>query len=224
VRSTRISTPLAALALTLALAGRGATQDFTGWIGGGAILPAGTIQTKYETGWYGTAGVGRRLDDRLSLRFDYGLSQERLVAHALEGAFVEGGHDAHAFELLLRYTVNPTGSAPIYFVGGPGLYRRTTEITRVSDYVPGPSVCDPWLAVCETGPVPVTEILGARTSNDLGWSLGVGVDVPFWEDGRFRFFAEARWRYVRGPEYGLPGEEPRRGSGHYFPLVIGLRY
>ncbi|MCK7482112.1 MAG: hypothetical protein M0C28_36895 [Candidatus Moduliflexus flocculans] len=96
-------------ALTLALAGPAAAQDFTGWIGGGTILPAGTVRTKYETGWYATAGVGRRLDDRLSLRFDYGLSQQRLVAHALEGAFVDGGHDVHAFELSLRYTWTPGG-------------------------------------------------------------------------------------------------------------------
>lgn len=212
------------VAMTLALAGPAAAQDFTGWIGGGAILPAGTVRTKYETGWYATAGVGRRLDDRLSLRFDYGLSQQRLVAHALEGAFVDGGHDVHAFELSLRYTLDPKASAPIYFLGGPGLYRQTTEITQVRDYVPGPSVCDPWLMVCAPGPVPVSEILGSRSSTDLGWTLGVGVEVSFWEGGRSRFFVEARWRYVRGPEYGLPGEAPQRGSGHYFPLTIGLRY
>ncbi|MCK7482111.1 MAG: hypothetical protein M0C28_36890 [Candidatus Moduliflexus flocculans] len=85
------------------------------------------------------------------------------------------------------------------------------------DYVPGPSVCDPWLMVCEAGPVPVSKILGSRSSTDLGWTLGVGVEVSFWEGGRSRFFLEARWRYVRGPEYALPGEA-QRGSGHYFPL------
>ena len=118
--------------------------------------------------------------------------------------------------------MTPGSPAPVHLIGGPGVYRQGTEITRVRDYTPGPPVCDPWLQVCEPGPVPPEEIVGSRSSTNFGFNLGAGVDIPI--RGRVAAFVEIRWRYVWGDTYGLPGGAERRGSASYFPVTLGIRF
>jgi opacity protein-like surface antigen len=219
------ATPLAAAALALALSTPAWAQyeppRFR--LGGGAILPAGAITDRFETGWQLTGGIGWKLvHETLAIRFDYGYSRERLVGGALSSMFVNGQHQIHSLEADLEWTVSPGGPAPVHLVVGPGVYRQGTEITKVSDYTPGPSICDPWLQVCEPGPVPPEEILGSRSSTSLGFNLGAGVDIPI--RGRVAAFIEIRWRYVWGEAYGLPGEGESRGSASYFPVTLGIRF
>ena len=110
----------------------------------------------------------------------------------------------------------------MYLLAGPGLYRRQTAITELRDYTPGPSICDPWLQVCAPGPVPAEDILGSRSSTDLGFNLGAGVDVPI--RGRVAAFFEIRWRFVWGDTYALPGGGGQRANSHYFPMTLGVRF
>ena len=223
LRVTRLSAATLALLASLAAPAWAQYEPPRFRLGGGAILPAGEITDRFETGWQATGGVGWKLvHETLVLRFDYDYSHQRLVAGALEGAFVNGQHDVHSLEVDLEWTITPGGPAPVHLVGGPGVYRQGTEVTRVRDYTPGPPVCDPWLQVCEPGPVPPEEIVGSRSSTNLGFNLGAGVDIPI--RGRVAAFLEIRWRYVWGDTYGLPGGDERRGSASYFPVTLGIRF
>lgn len=190
--------------------------------GGGAVLPAGSAADRFETGWQLTGGVGWALGEALGFRLDYTYSDERLIGRAVPQAFVNGSHVVHSLEADVRWTLTPRGPAPVYLVGGLGLYRQKTAITNVRDYEPGPSICDPWLPVCSVGPVPAGTILGSRSSTDPGLDLGAGVEVPI--RGRLRFVFEARWRFVWGDTYGLPGQGERRATASTFPLTLAVRF
>jgi opacity protein-like surface antigen len=212
-------------ALSLALAAPVAALDgrLDLRAGGGAIVPFGSTTDRFETGWQLAGGVGWKLaHETLVIRFDYAYSRERLVGGALSAGFVNGEHQVHSLEVDLEWTVSPGGPAPVYLLAGPGLYRRQTAITSLRDYAPGPPLCDPWLQVCAPGPVPAQDVLGSRSSTDLGVNLGAGVDIPI--RGRVAAFVEIRWRFVWGDTYGLPGESERRSNSHYFPLTLGVRF
>jgi opacity protein-like surface antigen len=211
-------------ALTLALAAPAAALDerLDLRVGGGAIVPFGSTTDHFETGWQITGGMGWAFGETLGLRVDYSYSDERLIGHALSQGFVNGSHVMHGLEAGVRWTLTPEGPAPIYLLGGLGLYRQETAITAIRDYVPGPSICNPWLQVCAVGPVPADEILGSRTSTDPGLNLGAGVEVPI--RGRVRFVFEVRWRLVRGDAFGLPGQGTSRAWGNYFPVTLAVRF
>jgi len=210
------------LALAAAAPARAQARRLEASAGGGATIPVGSASGQFDTGGYFTLGAGWRLDEALTLRLDYGHSDSRLEGDALSAGTVEGSHVVHSLELDLRWTVDPGGPAPIYLIGGPGLYRSQAEITHLGDYEPGPGICNPWLQVCVAPPVPAEQILGSRSSTDLGVNLGAGVELPI--HGALRFFVEVRWRYVRGGEYGLPGTQPKRATVSSFPITLGLRF
>jgi opacity protein-like surface antigen len=219
------ATSLAAAALALALATPAWAQyeppRFRA--GGGPILPAGAISDRFETGWQLTGGIGWKLvHETLAMRFDYDYSRERLVGGALSAGFVNGEHQIHSLEADLEWTLTPGGPAPVHLFAGPGVYLQQTAITNLRDYAPGPPICDPWLQVCLPGPVPPEEILGSRSSTDLGFNLGAGVDIPI--RGRVAAFVEVRWRFVWGNAYGLPGGSEHRATSNYFPLTLGVRF
>lgn len=215
---------LAALALVSCLATDASGQErvFDFQAGGGVTSPVGSTTSRFETGWHLTGGAGWRSGGHLGLRLDYTQSRQRLVGSALPEAFVEGQHRVHALELDARWTVDPEARVPIELLAGPGIYLRRTEITNVSRYTPGPSICDPWLQVCAVGPVSPDQILGDRSSTDLGFNLGVAVEVPIWRS--VRLLLDLRWRYVWGDTYGLPGEASRRSSAHDVPLTFAIRF
>jgi opacity protein-like surface antigen len=183
----------AALALALATPARAQYEPPRFRLGGGAIMPAGTIHERFETGWHLTGGLGWKLvRETLVLRFDYGYSRERLVGGALENAFVNGEHQIHSFEADLEWTVSPGSPAPVHLLAGPGVYLQPEDV------------------------------LGSRSSTNLGFNLGVGVDIPI--RGRVAAFLEIRWRFVWGDVYGLPGGSGKRGSASYFPVTLGIRF
>ena len=214
---------VAALALALATPARAQYEPPRFRAGGGPILPAGATSDHFETGWQLMGGVGWKLarHEAFVFRFDYGYSRERLVGRALDAGFVNGQHQVHDLEADVEWTLT-RGPAPVYLLAGPGVYLQRTEITNLSDYAPGPPICDPWLQVCAPGPVPAEDILGSRSSTNFGFNLGAGVDIPI--RGRVAAFVEIRWRFVWGDVYGLPGGSERRGHFNYFPVTLGVRF
>ena len=59
-----------------------------------------------------------------------------------------------------------------YVLGGFGVYDRIVQLT--SPGVGFVTVCDPWWYVCYPVAVPVTNILGERSSTDMGIDFGGG--------------------------------------------------
>jgi opacity protein-like surface antigen len=220
-RSPRIA--LAAFALALSSPAWAQYEPPRFRAGGGPTLVAGAIADRFETGWQLSAGVGWKLVHKtLAIRLDYDYSRERLIGGALSAGFVNGEHQVHSLEADLEWTVTPGSPNPVHLLAGPGVYLQRTAITHLRDYTPGPPICVPWLQVCSPGPVPPEEILGSRSSTNLGFNLGVGVDIPI--RGRVAAFIEIRWRFVWGNAYSLPGGSEHRANGHYFPLTLGIRF
>src|SRR5215510_10344601 len=85
--------------------------------------------------------------------------------------------------------------------------------------------CDPYWYVCYPVAVSVVNILGDRSSNDFGINFGGG--LTFGHEAKF--YVEARYHYVWGPEVAgatnLPANVSASGTtstnATYFPITFG---
>ena len=113
----------------------------------------------------------------------------------------------------------PSGSVRPYFVAGVGVYYRPIKVTTPGvGYVPG--YCDPWWYVCFPGGfVPVENIVGERSSTDLGMDFGGGVQFG-------TFYAEVRYHYIWGPtvDTSATGGTSQKANGQFLPITFGFRF
>jgi hypothetical protein len=115
-----------------------------------------------------------------------------------------------------------SGGVRPYAAGGVGVYNRPVEITTTTlGYVSG--FCDPWIYVCVGGGVvPVEEVVGRRSSTDVGVDIGGGATL-----GSI-YFAEIRFHYIWGPTIGPPQPEagiaPRKIDGTFVAASFGVRF
>ena len=68
----------------------------------------------------------------------------------------------------------------------------------------------------------VDQIIGDRSSNDFGINFGGGLTF-----GRgAKFYVEARWHYVWGPEITASAvtSQSLTTNAQYFPLTFGVRW
>ena len=115
----------------------------------------------------------------------------------------------------------PDGPVRPYGVAGLGIYYRPVQVTTPAvGYVPG--FCDPWWYVCYPGGfVAVDQIVGERSSTDLGMDFGGGAKFG-------AFFAEARYHYIWGPEVKAQGAttttSTQKANGQFFVTTFGIRF
>ena len=120
----------------------------------------------------------------------------------------------------------PDGSVRPYGLAGLGIYYRPITVTTPGvGYVPG--YCDPWWYVCYPGGwVAVENIVGERSSTDMGMSFGGGATFGV-------VFAEARYHYIWGPEVeeqatNLPAVSnsggDRKANGQFLTVTFGVRF
>ncbi|HET7295133.1 MAG TPA: outer membrane beta-barrel protein [Vicinamibacteria bacterium] len=208
---------LAALvALSLAQAGAAAASEkpISFLIGGGASFPLSDAADRFDAGWSFTAGVDWNIGDHLGLRLDY-LYAGHDVKARLDDLTLDASHSLQygAASLVLG---TPRGDGPrVYVLGGPGLYFRAVEITRLDSFVG--SFCDPWLFLCFTGPVQVEQVIGSRDATD--WGLQGGLGLSFRVGSSARLFLEARYHHVFGDEFdGQPAD------AQYVPITLGVEF
>jgi hypothetical protein len=119
----------------------------------------------------------------------------------------------------------PDGRARPYGVAGIGVYDRPVTVTTLGGgLVEG--YCDPWWYVCYSGGfVPVSNIIGRRSSTDAGMIFGGGVSLGP------SFFAEARYHHIWGPTIeatplnppaAIPA--PQKVDGQFFVSTVGVRF
>lgn len=115
----------------------------------------------------------------------------------------------------------PEGTVRPYGLAGMGVYYRPIKVTTPGvGWVPG--YCDPWWYICYPGGfVPVENIIGERSSTDFGMVFGGGANFG-------KFYAEARYHYIWGPEIEpqvnpLNGES-RKADGQFLALTFGVRF
>ena len=193
-------------------------------LGGGVTFPVGNVGDTFDTGGHFQAGVSFNFNDYVGFEADYMYHRlggpERSFPDNLGGApvLIQSNHQMHvgSFNLLVR---SPS-SSPVaaYFLAGPGVYHRIVQLTTPS--VGFVSVCDPYWFVCYPAAVSVDTIVGDRSSTDFGFDFGGGVTFG----GAARFFLEARYHYVWGPEFDLPDGTTRKANSQDFPITFGIRF
>ena len=206
-------------------------------IGGGFTATTGEMHNHLGNGGNFMIGVTFHVNEHLGIQAEYGYtpvgSKELPVPSfpAVPGNTVpvSAGHHMHqgTFNAISRFGASDAAIRP-YVIGGVGVYNRVVQLTS-----PGTglvTVCDPWWYVCYPVAVPVTNILGERSSTDFGINVGGGFGFRL-GDHAVAYF-EARYHYIWGPKASslvpggiLPaGTEDRKANGQYFPVTFGIRF
>jgi hypothetical protein len=177
--------------------------------------------------------ISRYTSTALGLEVSAGYNFTR--RHALEGAFMwnwiyprnsaiqslqqvlqtenVSGH-GNLFVFTANYKYELRGKLlGTYIVGGPGWYRRTTDITKV---IPsGTAVpCQPiwvwWGVPC--GPT-ITSTTASSSSNTLGGNVGIGFTIRL-GDAPYRWYVESRYHYAPTKNIGT----------QLLTMNVGFRY
>src|SRR5262245_4720487 len=204
-------------------------------IGFGVTLPEGNFADSFDTGWNGNFGATFNLSPTLGVQGEYMYMRmngpERVISVSpIPGGIgtnqlLESNHQVHAFLGNVVYKAMPHDSmVGGYVLGGLGLYHRKVQIT--SPAVGFTTFCDPYWYVCYPAAVSVDNIIGDRSSNDFGINFGGG--LTFGHEAKF--YVEARYHYVWGPEVtvgsNLPSASTSSNSTNasYFPITFGVRW
>jgi outer membrane protein with beta-barrel domain len=127
---------------------------------------------------------------------------------------------ADASSWLFGITGNVMFRTPIkdrfgfYLIGGGGLYRRTSQLSRDS-LIPG-TICLPgwiWWVDCVDGFVPIDNVLASESDNVFGGNIGGGFTYRVGE-GNMKVYTEVRFHYA-------PTD---RVITRVLPITIGVRW
>jgi len=205
--------------------------------GGGFTATAGEVHNHLGNGGNFMLGVTFHVNEHLGIQFEYGYSPIGSKEVNLPNfpiapdntTPVSAGHHMHqyTFNAINRFGAIDAKVRP-YAIGGVGVYNRVVQLTS-----PGTglvTVCDPWWLICYPVLVPVTNILGERSSTDFGINFGGGVGFRLAEHAEV--YVEARYHYIWGPKASSlvpggvlpPGYEDKSGNGQYFPITFGIRF
>jgi hypothetical protein len=201
-------------------------------VGVGPIVPRAEVADRFDTGFTIPVGVTAHLTAFVGLQFEYMFARMDGPSASIGGTdnvglptTIQLDTNHHMHTGTFNVVVGRPGTEGLggYAIGGLGFYRRSVQLTSPS--VGLASVCDPWYWVCYPVAVPVTQIIGTRSSTDFGLNVGAGLTFG-------RFYAEVRYHYSRGPEFEVPAQLPLpggqtgrlRANGHYVPINFGVRF
>jgi len=189
-------------------------------LGGGPTFPISDANGRFDMGWGFQLGVGFNLTDRIGIQGEYSYSAFDVKEDLLAGTRFVGDHNMQYGDLNVVVDALPQSRFGLYFIGGPGMYYRKVELTRIDGTAIVP-YCDPWLYICYADAVPVGTVIGSRSSTDFGLNAGLGLTYSFY--GPIRVYLEARYHYIFGPEFDTP-EGSQNADGQYLPVNLGLRF
>jgi outer membrane protein with beta-barrel domain len=207
--------------------------------GFGWAIPAGDFKNSFDTGWNGTFAATFNISPTVGVQGEY--MYERMdgpartitvsptpVLGAGSAQLLESNHQVHAFTGNVVFKSNSRARLiGGYVLAGAGLYHRIVQIT--SPAVGYTTFCDPYWYVCYPAAVAVDNIIGDRSSDDFGMNFGGG--VTFGKE--VKFYVEARYHYVWGPEISSNGSQlpasttstaNRSTNAQYFPITFGIRF
>jgi opacity protein-like surface antigen len=232
--------------LVLAAAVPAAAQDYRPIgvnFGGGWVFPLSGFKDVFNTGWNAGVGVTFNVASTVGFQAEYmygrmgGPDRTINISNLPVGGttttgVIESNHQLHAvtFNAIFNTPLNTGQPVGAYVLGGGGYYYRMIQLTTPS--VGYTTICDPYWLICYPTLVSVDRIIGDRSSNDYGVNFGGG--ITFGSD--VKFYVEARYHYVWGPEVrpqttDLPGgatittcAEGCSTNAQYFPLTFGVRW
>lgn len=204
-------------------------------LGAGYTFAGGEVRNHLGDGYNFNVGVTFNLTPVIGVQGEYGftgLSEKRIaipVFPSPSGAEVPTDFFA---KMNMQYVdanlvIKPRVGAAVspYLIAGVGVYFRPVKVTTPSvGYVPG--YCSPWWYVCSPGGfVSVENIIGERSSTDLGINVGGGLAFKVSETAGV--YVEARYHYIWGPTVdasSVGGTSSQKANGQFFPITGGIRF
>jgi len=206
-------------------------------IGGGYTAPNAEVRDHLGDGYHFVIGAEFNATPVISIEGLYsfnGLGEKQIsipVSPTPNGATSVptnffGNMNMQSGTFSVRFQ-KPEGSVKPYGLAGLGVYYRPIKVTTPGvGFVPG--YCDPFWYVCYPGGfVPVENIVGERSSTDMGMNFGGGATFG-------SFYAELRYHYIWGPEVEelattLPAVTAatggdRKANGQFLNVTFGFRF
>jgi hypothetical protein len=197
-------------------------------VGGGYNVTSGGVKSQLGNGANFDVGLTIRPHPVVGFQVQYGYTSLAGRDFRVPVSTTPGGPEAlqdfSAYTLMhgISFDAVFRPNLPLrpYFVAGPGVYHRTANVTtRATGFA---SLCEPHSYVCFPDPVPVSEIVGSRSSADFGANIGGGVTFRL---AGLKTYVEIRYLYVGGPEMTLPASSTSgKADARFIPITFGLRF
>jgi hypothetical protein len=206
--------------------------------GGGFTAPNAEVRDRLGNGYNFNFGVDVAVNPVISIEGLYsfnGLGDKAISVPVSPCVGCAGVPTDFVADMNMQYGTGslvfqvPHGPVRPYGLVGLGVYYRPIKVTTPGvGWVPG--YCDPWWYVCYPGGfVPVDNVVGERSSTDVGMNFGGGV--------RFGpVFAELRYHYIWGPTIeGQASNLPaaisptdslagKKANGQFLQTTFGVRF
>jgi len=202
-------------------------------IGGGFTTPLSDIKDEFGTGGNFAIGVEINPKPTFGFQVEYGYNQLGGGDHTVnfcdtnpcvpppKPTLIESHHNMQYIDFNGVARMGGASKVKGYGIGGVGTYYRAVSLTTPG--VGYATICDPWWYVCYPALVPVDQIIGDRSSWDMGINFGGGVTFQLGESAQF--YVETRWHYIWGPEITNPATGDKlKANGQYLPVTFGFRF
>jgi opacity protein-like surface antigen len=208
-------------------------------VGGGYTFALSEVSKHLGNGYNINFGVTVNVTPVIGIQFEYsynGLGQKQINLPVAAQPIVGGVSTPFFADMNMQYgdanlVFKPKmeGKVRPYLSAGGGIYYRPVKVTTPGvGFVPG--YCDPFWYYCSPGGfVPVTNIVGSRSSTDFGIDIGGGVNVRVGE--KASVYVEARYHFIWGPEFGASVQPlatatgtSGKANGQFLPITVGLRF
>jgi opacity protein-like surface antigen len=194
-------------------------------IGGSVTMTMGDVADRFGTGGGFNFGVTFKPTPIFGLQvayeYDNLAGKDTFIPTIPTGtALIESHHNMHVVNF--NALVEPGGDMVVkpYFIGGGGFAYRTVSLTTPD--VGFTTWCDPYWLICYPVAVEIDRIIGDRSSWDPTMNFGGGVSFRIGESARF--YVEARYQYVWGPEFTDLNGDTQKANSQYFPITFGFRF
>jgi opacity protein-like surface antigen len=224
-----------AFVITLIAAVPASAQDKKiNWnIGGGYTFATGAVRDYLGDGYNINLGLIFNVTPVVGIQAEYsfnGLGKKQIdlaVSGAPGGASTNtpfyADMNMQFWDVNLVLKPKMDGRTHPYFVAGAGVYYRPVKVTTPGvGFVPG--FCSPYWYYCSPGGfVPVTNIVGSRSSTDIGVDFGAGVNIQM--SDKASVYLEARYHYIWGPSVANPtAGTSTKANGQFLPITVGIRF
>jgi len=209
-------------------------------LGGGFTVPNSEVKDRLGNGYNFNLGLDFTVTPNIYIEGLYsfnGLGRKQIDIDVSPTPSAQPTRTPFFSDMNMQYgTANvifqkAEGGVRPYGLVGLGVYYRPIKVTSPAiGYVPG--YCDPWWYYCVPGGfVPVTDVIGERSSTDFGMDFGGGL--------RFgKIYAEIRYHYIWGPTIAAgqtsvnpldtpPGSASLAGhkaNGQFLATTFGVRF
>ena len=184
-------------------------------------VPLNPTSRYVHIGWGATGGAGYNFSRRHSVIGEFMWNRLYATDGALQPLRVASSPDisgwSNLYALTGNYRFESRGKTfGTYFIGGGGLYYRTTNLAQ--RVVSGTSTtCTPawlwWGFNCSSGIVTAQQTIGSVGSNALGVNGGIGFTTRVGE-APYRIYVESRYHYAPN----------KNVSTQLMTVTVGIRY